>query len=168
MIRITLENSDITTLRLQFVTAYYVCLCSIVHILSLQCNLLYLEVLSLKYREMSKNYIFRELECQMTKEEVAELCFKTVRTVTGWDEGKPIPPECKRLMRMAKGRELSVSDDWEQFKMLYDSMELPTGQVVRPQQILAGIALLGIQSELEIKTSTHLLRLARAISKIKI
>ncbi|PHX06459.1 hypothetical protein VSPL_17450 [Vibrio splendidus] len=27
--------------------------------------------------------------------------------------------------------------------MLYDSMELPTGQVVRPQQILAGIALWG-------------------------
>ena len=68
--------------------------------------------LSLKYCEMSKNYIFRELECQMTKEEVAELCFKTVRTVTGWDEGKPIPPECKRLMRMAKGRELSIYEEW--------------------------------------------------------
>ncbi|CDT74224.1 conserved hypothetical protein [Vibrio coralliirubri] len=52
--------------------------------------------------------------------------------------------------------------------MLYDRMELPTGQVVRPQQILAGIALLGIQSELEIKTSTHLLGLARAIAKLKI
>ncbi|WP_372226095.1 regulator [Vibrio lentus] len=88
-------------------------------------------------------------------------------SVTGWDEGNPIPPECKRLMRMVKGRELSVSEDWIQFKMLYDRMELPTGQVVRPQQILAGIALLGIQSELEIKTSTHLLRLARAIASIK-
>ncbi|MEZ9734792.1 regulator [Vibrio cyclitrophicus] len=121
----------------------------------------------MKYREMSKNYIFRELERQMTKEEVAELCFESVRTVTGWDEGKPIPPECKRLMRMAKGRELSISEDWLQFKMLYDSMELPTGQVVRPQQILAGIALLGIQSELEIKTSTYLLKTARAIAKIR-
>jgi hypothetical protein len=138
-----------------------------VHILSIRCNLLYLEVLSVKCREMSKNYIFRELECQMTKEEVAELCFKSVRTVTGWDEGKQIPPECKRLMRMAKGRELSISEDWEQFKMLYDRMELPTGQVVRPQQILAGIALLGIQSELEIKTSTHLLKIARTIARIK-
>ncbi|MEZ8651876.1 regulator [Vibrio breoganii] len=116
---------------------------------------------------MSKNYIFRELECQMTKEEVAKLCFKSVRTVTGWDEGKPIPPEYKRLMRMAKGRELSISEDWIQFKMLYDRMELPTGQVVRLQQILAGIALLGIQSELEIKTSTHLLGLARAIANIR-
>lgn len=138
-----------------------------VHILSMRYNLLHLEVLSVKYREMSKNYIFRELECQMTREEVAELCFKSVRTVTGWDEGNPIPPECKRLMRMAKGRELSISEDWEQFKMLYDRMELPTGQVVRPQQILAWIALLGIQSELEIKTSTHLLGLARAIANIK-
>ncbi len=60
---------------------------------------------------MSKNYIIRKLECQMTKKEVAELCFKTVRTVTGWGEKKPIPPECKRLMRMAKSRELSISED---------------------------------------------------------
>ncbi|UPR54828.1 regulator [Vibrio cyclitrophicus] len=119
----------------------------------------------MKYREMSKNYIFRELECQMTKEEVAERCFKTVRTVTGWDEGKPIPPECKRLMRMAKGRELSASDDWEQFKMHYDSLELPTGQVVSPQQILAGIALLSLQSELEIKMSKHFIKLVSSIAK---
>ncbi len=104
----------------------------------------------------------------MTKEEVAELCFKTVRTVTGWDEGKPIPPECKRLMRMAKGRELSVSEDWGQFKMLYDSMELPTGQVVRPQQILAGIALLEIQSELELKTTSKLLKYARCLAVLMI
>ena len=61
------------------------------------------------------------------EERVAELCFKSVRTVTGWGEGKPIHPECKRLMLMAKGRELSVSEEWLQFKMLYDSMELATG-----------------------------------------
>ncbi|MFA0332196.1 phage protein [Vibrio cyclitrophicus] len=120
----------------------------------------------MKYREMSKNYIFRELECQMTKEEVAELCFKSVRTVTGWDEGKPMPPECKRLMRMAKGRELSASVDWKQFKMHYDKLETSTGQRVTPQQILAGIALLEIQSELEISTSTYLIRVARALAKI--
>lgn len=51
--------------------------------------------------------------------------------------------------------------------MLHDRMDLPTGQIVRPQQILAGIALLGIQSELEIKTSTHLLKLVRTIARIK-
>ncbi|MBW3697021.1 regulator [Vibrio sp. T187] len=120
----------------------------------------------MKYREMSKNYIFRAMECQMTKEEVAKLCFKSVRTVTEWDKGKPIPPECKRLMRMMKGRELSASDDWEQFKMHYDKLELPTGQIVSPQQILAGIALLSIQSELEIKTSKQLIKLARSIARI--
>jgi len=51
--------------------------------------------------------------------------------------------------------------------MLYDRMELPTGQVVSPQQILAGVALLGIQSELEIRTSTFLLKIARSIAKIR-
>ncbi|CAH7157919.1 Regulator [Vibrio chagasii] len=116
----------------------------------------------MKYREMSKNYIFRELECQMTKEEVAELCFKSVRTVTGWDEGKPIPPECKRLMRMSKG-----SDTWLNFKMHYDKLELPTGQLVTAQQLLLGIALLEIQSELELKTTTALLKYVRAMVKIK-
>ncbi|MEZ9783237.1 regulator [Vibrio cyclitrophicus] len=120
----------------------------------------------MKYREMSKNYIFRELECQMTKEEVAELCFKTVRTVTGWDEGKPIPPECKRLMRMAKGRELSPTSDWKQFKIHYDKLELPTGNLVTAQQVLLGIALLEIQSELELETTSRLLRYARCLSKM--
>ena len=87
---------------------------------------------------MSRNYIFRAMECQMTKEEVAKLCFKSVRTVT----------------------------EWQQFKMHYDKLELPSGQIVSPQQILAGIALLSIQSELEIKTSRHLIKIARAIARI--
>ena len=120
----------------------------------------------MKFREMTKNYIFRELECQLTKEQTAELCFKSVRTVTRWDEGQVIPPECKRLMRMSRGRELGVSKDWKGFKVHYDKIELPTGQLVTSQQILLGMALLEIQSELEIKASTHLLKLAREISKI--
>ena len=119
------------------------------------------------YRKMTENYIFREFICRLTKEETAKLCFKTVRTITGWDEGKPIPPECKRLMRMANGRELSHSEDWKEFKMHHDGLELPTGQLVSAQQVLAGMALLEIQSDLEIRTSTHLLGIARAIAKIK-
>lgn len=70
-------------------------------------------------------------------------------------------------MRMTKERQLSACDEWQQFKMGYERMELPTGQEVRPQQILAGIALLGVQSELEIKTSTRLLKLVRVLAKIK-
>ncbi len=103
----------------------------------------------------------------MTKKEVAELCFKSVRTVTGWDEGNPIPPECKRLMRMSRGRELGGSDTWLNFKMHYDKLELPTGQLVTAQQLLLGVALLEIQSELELKTTTALLKYVRAIVRIK-
>lgn len=119
------------------------------------------------YRKMTKNYIFREYECGLTREETANLCFKTVRTVTGWDKGKPIPPECKRLMRMAKGRELSHQGDWKEFKMHHKGLILPTGQIVTAQQVLAGMALLEIQSDLEIRTSTYLLGIARAIANIK-
>ncbi len=98
----------------------------------------------MKYHEMTKNYIFREFECGLSVEQAAELCLKTVRTVKEWDKGKTIPPECKRLMRMTKGRELSSSVQWEHFKMHHDRLELPTGQLVTAQQILTGIALLEI------------------------
>jgi hypothetical protein len=54
----------------------------------------------MKYHEMTKNYIFREFECGLSKEETAKLCFKSLRTITDWDKGKEIPPECKRLMRL--------------------------------------------------------------------
>lgn len=120
----------------------------------------------MKYREMTKNYIFRKLECQLTKEQTAELCFKSVRTITRWDEGQRIPPECRRLMRMAKGRELGVTSDWKLFKVHYDKLELPTGQLVSAQQIMLGIALLEIQSDIELKTSQKLLKHARTIAKL--
>ncbi|MBY7906382.1 regulator [Vibrio fluvialis] len=121
----------------------------------------------MKYHEMSKNYIFREFECGLTKEQTAELCFKSVRTVTGWDLGKEIPPECKRLMRWFSKKELSHYPEWEGFAMNESRMLLPTGQQVTPQQILTGLALLEIQSDIELKTCTKLLRFARVIAKLK-
>ncbi|MCL9783241.1 regulator [Vibrio sp. S4M6] len=122
----------------------------------------------MKYNEMTKNYVFRKFECGLTKQQTAELCFKSLRTVYLWDSGKTIPEECKRLMRMSRGRELSPTEDWEQFRMHYDKLELPTGQLVSPQEILCGIALAQINSELEIKISTKLLKLAREIARIKV
>lgn len=71
----------------------------------------------MKCREMSKYYIFRKLECKLTKEETANLCFKGVRTVTRWDEGNPIPPESKRLMRMSKRRQLGVTEEWDEIDL---------------------------------------------------
>ncbi|EOW6614792.1 regulator [Vibrio fluvialis] len=119
------------------------------------------------YRKMTKNYIFRKFECGLSKEETAKLCFKSVRVVTGWDKGNRIPPECKRLMRMTKGRELSSHPEWNGFSMLENRILLPTGQEISPQELLAGIALLSINSELELKISTKLLKIARAINSIK-
>ncbi len=45
-------------------------------------------------------------------------------------------------MRITKGRELATSEDWENFKMHKNALELSTGQLVIPQEILTGIALL--------------------------
>ncbi|KHA59677.1 regulator [Vibrio variabilis] len=120
----------------------------------------------MKYHEMTKNYIFREFECGLSIEETAKLCFKSVKTVKEWDKGKEIPKVCKRIMRMSKGRELFTSEDWRGFKVHFDKLELPTGDMVSAQQVLTGIALLEIQSELELKIAHKILRYARAISRI--
>ncbi|EKK9972221.1 phage protein [Vibrio parahaemolyticus] len=120
----------------------------------------------MKYHEMTKNYIFREFECGLTVEQAAELCLKTVRTVKEWDKGKTIPPECKRLMRMTKGRELSSSDQWEGFKMHYDRLELPTGQLVTAQQVLTGIALLEIGALEDLQVARKLLKYVRVLNRI--
>ncbi|GAJ69587.1 bacteriophage f237 ORF9 [Vibrio sp. JCM 18904] len=116
---------------------------------------------------MTKNYIFREFECGLTVEEAAKLCLKTVRTVKEWDKGKSIPPECKRLMRMNKGRELSSSEDWENFVMRHDRLELPTGQLVTAQQVLiGGVALLELGASNDIKVAHQILKYARVLKKI--
>ncbi|MDW1522140.1 regulator [Vibrio sp. Vb5032] len=120
----------------------------------------------MKYHEMTKNYIFREFECGLSVEQASELCLKTVRTVKEWDKGKTIPPECKRLMRMTKGRELSQSEQWQNFKMHYDRLELPTGQLVTAQQILTGIALLEIGALTDLEAAGKVLKYARALKKM--
>tara|TARA_Y100001956_G_C4013929_1_gene138921 strand:+ start:98 stop:463 length:366 start_codon:yes stop_codon:yes gene_type:complete len=120
----------------------------------------------MKYHEMTKNYIFREFECGLSLEDTAKLCFKSVRTVKEWDKGKEIPKECKRLMRNQSRLELSYSENWQGFRMNNEKLELPTGQSVIPQEILAGIGLLEIGSELELKTQSKILQYARAIAKL--
>nr|WP_246201133.1 regulator [Vibrio ziniensis] len=115
---------------------------------------------------MHKNKIFREFVCNLSIGETAELCFKSSRMVTLWDNGKPIPPECKRLMRYAKKRQISDHKSWDQFTMIKDKLELPTGQLVAPQQILIGIALLSIQSELELKTTSKLIKYSRSLARM--
>ncbi|KLN64621.1 phage protein [Vibrio sp. VPAP30] len=120
----------------------------------------------MKYHEMTKNYIFREFECGLSVEQTAELCFKSVRTIKEWDRGKVIPKECKRLMRMHKRLELGQSTEWYGFRMNNNRLELPTGRLVSPQEILTGIALIEIQYERDIKTISKLLKFARIIASL--
>ncbi|MGR5416073.1 regulator [Vibrio diabolicus] len=119
------------------------------------------------FRKMSKNYVFREFVCGLSIEETAALCFKNVRVVKSWDEGELIPPECKRLMRMTRGRELAASEEWERFKMHKDKLELPTGQYVTPQEILTGIALLDIGAGPDLAIASKIMKYVGAIGKIK-
>ncbi|MBY8098346.1 regulator [Vibrio fluvialis] len=121
----------------------------------------------MKYHEMTKNYIFREFECGLTREQTAKLCFKSVRTITEWDKGKPIPPECKRLMRMTKKLDLSDKPEWEQFSMCNGKLKLPTGELITPQQILTGVALSFINSDLDVRAKSILLRYSRILSRLK-
>lgn len=38
-------------------------------------------------------------------------------------------------MRLATGRQLSIREDWNQFKIHLNKLGLPTGQLVSPQQV---------------------------------
>lgn len=114
---------------------------------------------------MTKNYYFRQFECGLSIKETANLCFKSVRTVKNWDNGKAIPKECKRLMRMNKGLLLHCNDEWEGFRIEGGKLKTPLGTMVTPREILTGLALLEIQSEVEVKTSTYLLKTARLLAK---
>lgn len=70
-------------------------------------------------------------------------------------------------MRFHCNRELGIENGWEGFCIIGDKLALPTGRAVSPQQILAGIALLEIGSELELKTSTKLIKFARIIANFR-
>lgn len=86
-----------------------------------------------------KNFIFRFHHCGLTREEAAELCFVSVREVTKWDNGKTIPPICKRLMRWAKGRDLG--GNFAGWKLEDNGRWLVSaeGHRMAPQQILNAV-----------------------------
>ncbi len=116
---------------------------------------------------MTTNQIFREFNCGLSIGDVAQICCKSIGTVQGWDKGNPIPNECRKLMKIHKRMALSHYEEWKGFKVVANKLELPTDQLVSPQQVLTGIALLEIQSELEIKTSRKLLSCARVLASLK-
>lgn len=120
-----------------------------------------------KYNKMTNNYFFRFYKCGLSVEKTAELCFKTVRQVNNWDKGTEIPPECRRLMRMYCERKLGVGDNWQGFSVVKGRLRLPTGRELEPQQILTAVALLEIESDMDKRTLTKLIKIAREISRIR-
>ncbi|MCC2524323.1 regulator [Vibrio coralliilyticus] len=117
---------------------------------------------------MHKNQLFREFECGFSIEATAKICFKSVSTIKSWDRGKPIPPECKRLLRIVSGQELSPNPDWDGFKMNKYMLELPNGKLVTPQEIMTGQALLELGGKSEAEIASKLLRFSRVLSMIRI
>ncbi len=116
---------------------------------------------------MTKNYIFRSITCGLSIEKTAKLCCISLTKVKKWDKGKTIPNGYKRLMKLYSGRKLSHLPEWEGFKFTHDCLELPTGHRLKPQQILAGIALVEIECLDDLKTLQKLLTFARVIAKIQ-
>ncbi|WP_216602208.1 regulator [Vibrio pectenicida] len=88
---------------------------------------------------MTKNYIFREFECGLAREQTAELCFKSVRTLT----------------------------EWEGFRVSNGKLQVPNGKFISPQGIITGIAFFEIGADLENKIKSEVLKYARLISKLK-
>ncbi|MGF1764112.1 regulator [Aliivibrio kagoshimensis] len=122
----------------------------------------------MKYNQMSKNYVFRFIKCGLSIEETANLCFKSKRTVSNWDSGRvEIPPECRRLMKIQSGFEISDCDEWIGFSFVRGKLLLPTGVLATPQQLLTGMALVEIGCSDDRRTMTKLLRYARAIARVK-
>lgn len=154
-------------LKHHYYSAHYASLCIILGCISHLAIILLFGVLTVKYHEMTKNYIFREFECGLTKKETAELCFKSLRTITDWDNGKEIPKECRRLMKLKSGRVLSNCKSWEGFTMKKNKLELPTGRLISAQELLTAVAILEIDASTDVATKSHLLKYARLISAIK-
>ncbi|WP_318455126.1 hypothetical protein [Photobacterium leiognathi] len=118
-------------------------------------------------REMTKNYFFRKFQCGLTKKDTAKLCFKSVRTVTRWDNGQTIPPECRRLMKMYKGVELvSLDSSWEGWKFKKGVLVNELGISISPQQLLTGYALIEIGERNDRKTQMTIIKIARKLQSI--
>lgn len=88
-------------------------------------------------RNITKNFIFRWFECGLSEEETAKLCFASVMEVTLWGGGKKIPDVCKRVMRMAVGRELPTifTRYWDGWRMNGHHLITPAGTYLSRQRL---------------------------------
>lgn len=118
-------------------------------------------------RQITQNAYFRIYICGLSLEKTAELCFKSVKTVEGWDRGRKIPPICKRLMKLYCNKDLDpICDDWHGWKINQGELITPNGWSLTPEKIVMGNALIEIGAENDKKTRQELLKIARLLKKI--
>lgn len=88
-------------------------------------------------RNITKNFIFRWFDCGFSVQETADLCYVSIADVVAWDHGEPIPDLCKRVMRMAAGRELpSVFERyWDGWRMSGYHLITPAGSQMTRQRL---------------------------------
>ncbi|KJG29194.1 regulator [Photobacterium angustum] len=116
---------------------------------------------------MSENRFFRKFICGLSKEDTAKLCFKSVSTISKWDRGNPIPPECKRLMRIHRGYEIaSIDNQWQGWRFNKGNLVNDQGISLSPQQILTGYALLEIGSEQDRRAQREIIKIARILRRV--
>nr|WP_267134809.1 DUF3653 domain-containing protein [Vibrio sp. A1-b2] len=69
-------------------------------------------------------------------------------------------------MRLQTGRAISHQKNWKNFKIAHHRIVTPTGETLTPQQLLLAQALVYGQCEYTVKTTSRLIKLARAVAKI--
>ncbi|CEO40778.1 DUF3653 domain-containing protein [Photobacterium kishitanii] len=118
-------------------------------------------------KEMTPNVYFRMYICGLTVEKTAELCFKSVSTVTKWDRGRTIPPICKRLMKLYANRRLdAVSKEWRGWMFNKGELITPNGWSLTPNQIFMGNALIEIGTDNDRALRAEIMRVARLIKNV--
>lgn len=119
-------------------------------------------------KKISNNYIFRKFTCGLSKKETANLCFKTVKSVTLWGEEQEIPPVCRRLIKFYSCRDLeAINEDWRGWKMKHGELITPNGWSLTPDRIVTGNALLEINAEDNRRTKAAIMKSARMLKKIR-
>ena len=118
-------------------------------------------------KKITNNYIFRKFTCGLSRIEAAELCFKSVRTITRWDGGQEIPPECRRLMKMYAGRNIGVlNEEWEGWIIYKEELIVPGGWSLTPERIITGNALLEIGADNDRQNKAVIMRAARLLNTL--
>lgn len=120
-----------------------------------------------KLRELEKKKT-SQFFAEFTPESVANLCFKSVRTVEKWKARGCVPPEYKRVLRLYSKRAISDEPEWNGFYMEGGRLRLPTGQLAQPQQLVLAMALLELGAEPEREISAKLKRVAKVIAELRV